>query len=264
MPYARRAAHTAKVAANAIRIVVFMSASYWGAANAVEIDVMSTGAVKAAFTDAADKWMKDTGHKVVATFDPAGPLRQKIAAGVRGDIVIIPVENFAALERDGVIVPGTRRDLGAVSLGAAVKEGAPVPDISSVDALKSTLRSAKTVTYMDPERGSSGKYFDTVVLARLGMRDEVRAKAKLGQGGSTADKVASGEAEIAFQNVTELMNVKGAKVVGLLPAELQSPIVYSGAVMKDAKHPREAQDLLDFLASPEGRKTFLQRGFAAP
>ena len=234
------------------------------AANAAELTVMSTGAVKAPFTDAQEQWSKDTGHKVSATFDPAGPLRQKIASGVRGDIVIIPVENFAALEKDGVIVPGTRRDLGAVSMGAAVKEGAPVPDVSTVDALKSTLRNAKTVTYMDPERGSSGKYFDTVVLPKLGMRDEVRAKAKLGQGGSTADKVASGEAEIAFQNVSELMTVKGVKVVGLLPPELQSPIVYSGAVMKDAKNPKEARELLDYLASPAGRKAFLERGFSAP
>ena len=183
---------------------------------------------------------------------------------MRADILIIPVDSLAALEKDGLIVAGTRRDLGAVSMGAAVKEGAAVPDISSVDALKATLRNAKSVTYMDPERGSSGKYFDTVVLPKLGMRDEVRAKAKLGEGGSTADKVASGEAEIAFQNVSELMTVKGVKVVGLLPAELQSPIVYSGAVMKDAKNPKEAQALLDHLASPAGRKAFLDRGFAAP
>jgi molybdate transport system substrate-binding protein len=233
-------------------------------ANAVELTVMGTGAVKPPFTDASTQWSKDTGHRVTATFDPAGPLRQKIASGVRGDIVIIPVENFAALEKDGIIVPGTRRDLGAVSMGAAVKEGAPAPDISTIDALKSTLRNAKSVTYMDPERGSSGKYFDTVVLPKLGMRDEVRAKARLGEGGSTADKVVSGEAEIAFQNVSELMTVKGVKVVGLLPAELQSPIVYSGAVMKDAKNPAEAQALLDYLASPAGRKAFLDRGFTAP
>jgi molybdate transport system substrate-binding protein len=233
-------------------------------AGAAEITVMSTGAVKAPFTDASAQWSKDTGHKVSATFDPAGPLRQKIASGQRGDIVIIPIESFAALEKDGIIVPGSRRDLGAVSMGAAVKEGAPVPDISTVEALKGTLRSAKSVTYMDPERGSSGKYFDTVVLPKLGLRDEVRAKAKLGEGGSTAEKVASGEAEIAFQNVTELMNVKGAKVVGLIPAELQSPIVYSGAVMNGARNPGQAQQLLDYLASPPGRRVFLDKGFAAP
>jgi molybdate transport system substrate-binding protein len=234
------------------------------AANAADIKVMSAGAVKAAFNEATEQWSKDTGNKATATFDPAAPLRRKIAAGERGDIVILTAESFPELERDGIVVPGSRRDLGAVSMGAAVKEGAAVPDISTVDALKATLRDAKSVTYMDPERGSSGKYFDTVVLPKLGLRDEVRAKAKLGEGGSTADKVASGEAEIAFQNVTELMNVEGAKVVGLIPAQLQSPIVYAGAVMKDARNPREAQQLLDYLASPAGRKVFLQRGFTVP
>jgi len=233
-------------------------------AGAAEITVMSAGAVKVPFTDASAQWSKDTGNKVSATFDPAGPLRQKIASGQRADIVIIPIESLAALEKDGIIVPGSRRDLGAVSMGAAVKDGAPLPDISTVEALKATLRSAKSVTYMDPERGSSGKYFDTVVLPKLGLRDEVRAKAKLGEGGSTAEKVASGEAQIAFQNVTELMNVKGAKVVGLIPAELQSPIVYAGAVMKGAKNAGEAQQLLDYLASPSGRRVFLDQGFNAP
>jgi molybdate transport system substrate-binding protein len=235
-----------------------------GSANAADVNVMSTGAVKGPFAEASDKWSKDTGNKVTASFDPAGPLRQKLAAGVRGDIVIMPVENFAALEKDGLVVPGTRRDFGAVSMGVAVKEGAAVPDISTVEALKKTLREAKTVTYMDPEKGSSGKYFDTTVLPRLGMRDEVRAKTKLGQGGSVGDIVVKGEADIAFQNVTELLPVKGVKVVGLLPAELQSPIVYSGAVMKDAKNPREAQQLLDYLASAAGRKIFVDHGFAAP
>ena len=75
---------------------------------ATEVKVMSTGAVKAAFSDAADAWSKASGHKVNASFDPAGPLRQKLAAGERGDVLIIPVENFAALEKDGIIAPGTR------------------------------------------------------------------------------------------------------------------------------------------------------------
>jgi molybdate transport system substrate-binding protein len=235
-----------------------------GAASAAELNVMSTGAVKVPFTQACEEWSRETGNKVAASFDPAGPLREKLAAGVRGDILIMPVESFAAFEKQGLVVAGTRRDFGAVSMGVAVKQGAPMPDISTVDALKKTLREAKTVTYMDPDKGSSGKYFDSTVLPRLGMRDEVRAKTKLGQGGSVGDIVAKGEADIAFQNVTELLPVKGVTVVGLLPAELQSPIVYSGAVMKDAKHPKEAQQLLDYLSAPGGRKVFMQHGFAAP
>ena len=235
-----------------------------GTAGAAEVTVMSGGAVRTAFSAAVPGWEKASGHKVAAAFAPAGDLRKKIAAGERADVLIIPAENFAALEKEGAIDPATRRDLGAVAMGAAVKEGARVPDISTPDKLKTTLLAAKSVTYMDPERGTSGKHFDEGVLAKLGVRDEVRAKAKLGEGGYIAEKVASGEVEIAFHQMTEILPVKGITVVGFLPAELQKTTVYSGAVMKGARNPREAQALLDYLASPEGRKYFLERGFTAP
>ncbi len=235
-----------------------------GPAGAAEVTVMSGGAVRSAFNDAASGWAKASGHKVVAVFAPAGDLRRKIAAGERADILIIPVENFAALEKEGAIDPGTRRDLGAVAMGAAVKQGARVPDISTPHKLNDTQLAAKYVTYMDPRRGTSGKHFDESVLGRLGVRDEVRAKATLGEGGYIAEKVASGEVEIAFHQMTEILPVKGITVVGLLPAELQKTTVYSGAVMRGARNPREAQALLDYLASPGGRKYFLDRGFTAP
>jgi molybdate transport system substrate-binding protein len=235
-----------------------------GAAGAAQVSVMSAGAVKSAFTDASAAWEKRSGNKVSATWAPAGDLRKKIAAGERADILIIPVEHFAALEREGAIDAATRRDLAGVSMGAAVKKGAPVPDISTAEKLKSTLLAAKSLTYMDPERGTSGKHFDESVLPKLGVRDQVRAKAKLGEGGYIAEKVASGEVEIAFHNVTEILPVAGVTFVGLIPAEFQRATTYSGAVMKGAKNPAEAQALLDYLVSPEGRKSFLDRGYNAP
>lgn len=230
---------------------------------AAELAVISIGAVRAPFNICAGAWEEATGNKVRASFDPAGEVRKKLAAGEIADVLIMPADALAALEKDGRVVAGSKRDLGAVAMGAAVKKGAPLPDISTPEALKRALLAAKSVTYMDPERGTSGKHFDEFVLPRLGIRDAVRAKATLGEGGSTADKVARGEAEIAFQNLSELMTVEGVTVVGLLPAQLQRPIVYSGAVMKSAQHPREAQALLDYL-STEGRKAFLDRGFTAP
>ena len=151
--------------------------------------------------------------------------------------------------------------MGAASEG----EGAPVPDISSVGGVEENVAQREVGDLHGSRTGTSAASIsDATVLPRLGMRDEVRAKTKLGQGGSVAEIVASGEAEIAFQNVTELLPVKGVKVVGLPPAELQSPIVYAGAVMNGAKNPGEAQQLLDYLASPPGRRVFLDKGFAAP
>ena len=249
----------AVIAASAATVLLFA-----GNAFAAELTVMSTGAVRSAFLDATAQWEKASGNKVAATFNPAGDVRKKLSAGEGADILILPAESFAALERDGTVVAGSLRDLGGVAMAAAVKKGAPVPDISTPEALTRTLIAAKSVTYMDPERGTSGKHFDETVLPRLGVRDAVRAKAKLGEGGYIAEKVAQGEVEIAFHNLTEILPVEGVTIVGLIPAELQRATVYSGAVMKSAKYPREAQALLDYLASPAGRKPFLDRGFTAP
>ena len=245
-----------------IACAALVAGASFGAA-AAQVDVMSVGAVKAAFGEASAQWARESSNTVQASFDPAGDVRKKIASGQHADIVILPVEALDALQRDGVVAAGTRRDLGAVAIAAAVKQGAAVPDISTPEALKQTLLAAKSVTYMDPERGTSGRYFDGTVLPALGVREQVRAKAKLGEGGYIAEKVASGEVEIAFHNLTEILPVKGVTIVGPLPASLQKPTVYSGAVMKDAKNPVEAQALLDYL-STHGRKSFTDRGFTAP
>lgn len=231
---------------------------------AAEVTVMSGGAVKSAFTAAVHAWEARTGNKVKAEFAPAGDLRKKVAAGEVTDVIIVPAENFAELEKQGAVDAGSRRNLGAVAMGAAVKQGAPRPDISTPEALRKTLAEVKTLTYMDPTRGTSGKHFDEVVLPKLGMRDQVRAKATLGEGGFIAEKVARGEVEIAFHQMTEMLPVAGVTVIGPLPPELQKTTVYTGAVMTKAKNAADAKALLEYLASAEGRKFFLDRGFTAP
>ena len=233
-------------------------------AQAVEITVLSGGAVKSAFTDAVKLYEKKSGNKVNATFAPAGDLRKKIAAGESADVLIVPRENLPEFDKAGALAAGTERELAGVAMGAAVRKGAPMPDISTPAALKRTLLEAKSVTYMDPSRGTSGKFFDESVLPALGIRDPVRAKATLGQGGFIAEKVASGEVDIAFHQITELLPVKGVTLVGPLPDPLQKRTTYAALLAKSPKHPGEARSLLDFLVSPGGRRTFIEHGFAAP
>lgn len=235
-----------------------------GPGAAAEVTVMSGGAVKSAFTAATEAWQKKTGHTVKATFAPAGELRKRVQGGEVADILVVPSENLPEYEKAGAIDAASRRDLGVVAMGAAVRKGAPVPDISTPEALKKTLTEAKSLTYMDPTRGTSGKHFDEQVLPKLGIRDEVRRKATLGEGGFIAEKVARGEVEMAFHQMTEMLPVQGVTIVGPLPRELQKLTVYTGAIMKGARHPAEAKALLDFLTSDEGRKAFLDRGFSAP
>lgn len=146
----------------------------------------------------------------------------------------------------------------------AVKKGAARPDISTPEAFKRALQQAKSLTYMDPARGTSGKHVDEAVLPKLGIRDEVRAKTKFGEGGYIADKVARGEVEMALHQMTEMLPVPGIDIVGPLPKELQKETVYSAVIMKGAKNPKDAEALLAYLVSAEGRKAFLERGFAAP
>ena len=232
--------------------------------HAAEVTVLSAGAVKTAFTAATETWQAMSGNKVQAVFAPAGELRKKVAAGEFADVIIVPADIFPEIERAGAVAASTRRDLGTVAMGAAVKKGAPVPDISTAEALRKTLTEVKSLTYMDPTRGTSGKHFDETVLPKLGMRDAVRAKATLGEGGFIAEKVARGEVEIAFHQITEMLPVAGVTIVGPLPPELQKHTVYTGAVMKSARNPREAQALLDYLVGAAGRKAFLDRGFTAP
>ena len=235
-----------------------------GTALCAQLTVLSAGAVRSAFSEASAAWEKRTGHTVKATFAPAGEMQKRLDAGERFDIVILPAENFAALEHDGLVSAESKRALGVVAIGVAVRKGAPVPDISTPEAVKRLLLEVKSLTYMDPARGTSGKFIDEVILTKLGVREAVRAKTTLGEGGPIAEKVARGEVELAMHQMTEILPVDGITPVGLLPPELQKYTVYAGALMKSSSAPRESESLLAYLASPEGRRSFVERGFSLP
>ena len=164
-------------------------AALTGPTAAAELKVLSAGAVKAVVPDLAEQFRRETGHTVHLTFDTAGALRQR-AMTEPADVLIITDAAIDDLARQGVVVPGTRTDVARVGIGVGVRQGAPVPDISTPDTLKQTLLSVRSLTYMDPTRGTSGKHVDEVVLPQLGIRDAVRAKATLGEGGFIAEKVA--------------------------------------------------------------------------
>ncbi len=246
-----------------VAVLGFLAFSWSVAACAAEVVVLSGGAVKLAFTEAAAAWEKKTGHRVKATFAPAGEMQKRLAAGERYDLVIMPAENLPALERGGVLAAGPHKPIAGVSIGVAVKKGAPVPDLSTPEAVKRLLVGAKSLTYMDPTRGTSGKHVDEVVLPKLGVRDEVRAKTTFGEGGMIAEKVARGEVEVAIHQYTEILPVEGVTPAGLLPPELQKVTIYTGALTRTAASPAEAGALLDFLAT-DARPMFLARGYSAP
>jgi molybdate transport system substrate-binding protein len=231
---------------------------------AAEIKVLTAGAMRAVVAAVVADFEKHTGHKVALDNDTAGGLAKRIDGGETFDVAIITPAVVDDLAKKGKILPGSRIDLAKVGMGVAIKQGAPAPDIGTVDAFKATLLAAKSVAYIDPKAGgSSGIYFDKL-LDRLGIADQVRAKAKLKAGGYVAELVASGEAEIAIHQISEIVPVKGVTLVGPLPAEIQNATVYAGGIGAAARDGVAAKALIDFLAGPATDSILTSKGMQKP
>jgi len=233
-------------------------------AQAAELKVLTAGAMKSVVVALQGDFEKQTGHRLSIDNDTAGALQRRIIGGEALDVAIVTPAVVDDLIAKGKIVAGSKAEVAKVGIGVAVKEGAPVPAISDVAAFKGALLAAKTVAYIDPKSGgSSGIYFDTL-LDKLGVGDAVRAKAKLKQGGYVAELVATGEAELAVHQISEILPVKGVVLVGPLPAEVQNYTVYAAGVGASARAPQAAAEFVAFLKSPAAAALLAKRGMSAP
>lgn len=243
--------------------VLFAFAFATGAAGADEIRVLSGGAAQSPLQAALPAFEARSGHKVAIAFAPAGEIAKRVAAGEIYDLLILPAENIDAYEKQGKVVPGSRAPLGKVGIGVAVNERAAAPDISTPEAFKQALLAAKSVVYIDPARGTSGKHF-AGVLQQLGIAGEVNAKATLGSGGYVVAPVGKGEIELGVHQITEILPVPGVKLVGPLPPALQKWTTYTAVAMPGAKSPDAARALVAFLTSADASAIFTPKGFSAP
>lgn len=228
-----------------------------------EIRVLSGGAVQSPLGAALPAFEGRSGHKVTIVYAPAGEIAKRVAAGEVFDLLIMPDENVDTYEKQGKVVAGSRAPLGKVGIGVAVNERAAAPDISTPEAFKQALLAAKSIVYIDPARGTSGKHF-AGVLRELGIAEQVNAKATLGTGGYVVAPVGKGEIELGVHQITEILPVPGVKLVGPLPPPLQKWTTYTAVAMPGAKSPDAARALVVFLRSPEALALFAPKGFAAP
>ena len=233
------------------------------AASAAEISVYSGGAVKAALSEAAAKFEKASGHRIAVEYAPIGVLLRGLAAGAKPDVVVLTLDVMAEAERNAWVVPGTATALGGVGVGVAVNEHSVAPDISTPEAFKQTLLVAKSITYINPTKGTSGKHF-AEVLQRLGISEAVKAKTRLADGGYVVESVARGEIELGIQQITEILPVTGVKLVGPLPAPLQKITVYSAALTPYARDAEAVREFLAYLRGAEARGIFTAKGFSTP
>jgi molybdate transport system substrate-binding protein len=208
--------------------------------------VLSTLAVMGAMRELGAQYEAQTGISVEADFSPTVALLERLRGGETADIAILTAQGIDDLIHEGIVRNATRTDMALSFVGIAVKAGAAKPDIGSVEALKATLLAARSVAYS--KIGASGIFF-AGLLECLGIAAEVRAS--IVPSGFTAERLVSGEAELAVQQVSELMMVPGIEVVGPLPPEVQTVATFSGGLLAASPRPEEASALLRFLASPE-------------
>jgi molybdate transport system substrate-binding protein len=226
-----------------------------------DIKVMSAGAVKAMVVALGAEFERDTGNKLDLNFGTAGSLRDRLKAGETADLVILSESAIDALEKTGLFVPGSRTDLGRTVTGVVIKEGAAVPDISTPEAFKAALLKAKSVAYTDPKAGGSSGTMFAALLEKLDIAAEVNKKAVLGKGGvDVATSIAEGRAEIGTTFISEVLPVKGAKVVGTLPGALHNSNTYTAAITAGSASRDAAAALLRHLTNPAGRARWTAAG----
>ena len=228
--------------------------------HAAEIRVLTAGAMKEVVLGLAKDFEKTSGHTVTIANDTAGGLAKRIEAGEGFDVAVITPAVIDDLISKGKMAPASRIDLAKVGIGVAVREGAPKPDISNVEALKKTLLAARSVAYIDPASGGSSGIYFSGLLDRLGIAAEVKPKAKLKAGGYVAESVANGEADIAVHQISEILPVKGVVLVGPLPAEVQRITVYAAGIAPGPKDKSAAEAFLKHLTSPAAAALLTSKG----
>ncbi len=212
------------------------------------VRLLSTLALMGAVRNLAGRYEAAGGARIDADFAPTLGLLDRLRDGEAADVVILTREGLDDLAAKGTVVADSRVDLARSFVGIAVKAGAEHPDIATEAALRATLLGARSVAYS--RIGASGIFF-AQLIERMGIASEINARATIAPSGFTAERLVTGEAALAVQQISELKQVAGAEVIGPIPLDLQSPAVFSAGRLAASKRVVQSDALLKYLASPE-------------
>jgi molybdate transport system substrate-binding protein len=230
--------------------------------NAPSLKVMISPGLKAAYEKLVPEFERKTGHIIVTVYGASmgsapDAIPNRLQSGESADVVILASSALEELVKKDKVTPGTRVDLARAFIAVAVRAGAPKPDISTLESLKRTLLAAKSIAYS----GSvSGVYVSTELFQRLGIADAIRSKCIRVDTEMVGTVVARGDAEIGFQQLSELLPIAGIDILGPIPKEVQKITMFSGGVAVNSKEPEIAKQFLQFLASPEAAATIKKSG----
>ena len=229
---------------------------------ATEVHVMTSGGFTAAYKALVPEFERATGHKVVSAYGASmggapDSIPSRLGRGEPADVVILAAPALEALIKDGKVQAGSRVDLVRSAIGMSVKSGAPKPDISTMEAFRKTLLDAKSIAY---SASASGTYLSTVLFPRMGIWDQIKDKSKRIESERVGTIVARGEAEIGFQQVSELLPIAGIDFVGTLPEGAQQVTIFSAGLAAGAKEPDAAKELIRYFKAHEAAPTISKHG----
>ena len=247
-----------------LALVTLMMAT--GLASAADIQVMISAGFSGVYAELGPAFERASGHRLVTTRGPSmgdssEAIPTRLARGEVADVLILDRVSVEPLIKQALVRADSRVDLARSQIGMVVRAGAAKPDISSVDALRSTLLAAKSIAYSD---SGSGTYLSTTLFPQLGIADQIASKTRKVRGPPSGEPVAAvvarGEAEIGFQQVAELIHVNGISFVGPIPAEVQPTTFFSAVLTQTALQPEAASALIRFLSSAKAAPIILKAG----
>jgi molybdate transport system substrate-binding protein len=239
------------------RTILAVAALACAAAQAAEIKVLSSNALKPVLEELVPQFEKATGHRVKAEFAPAADLKGRIEKREAFDVAILTTPLMDELAKNSHIAGGSRFDVARSGAGVAIRKGAPRPDLSSAASFKRALQQAKSIAYVGT--GATGANMRRI-FDNFGIADEMKAKTRLVSGIGAAEAVARGEAELGFTQVSEILSVAGAELAGPLPAEVQVYTVFPAAGSASAREPTAGLEFLRYLKAPEAVKVIRAKG----
>lgn len=231
-----------------------------GPSAAAEIKVLTTGAFKQVVMALVPEFEKATGNKVVVDNGTVGQLTQRVDGGETFDVLVLSPKGIETYIQQGKIVLGSNANLAKVGVGVMVKEGAPKPDVSTVEAFKQALLQARSVGYIDPASGGSSGIYVANLLEKLGIAEQIKPKAKLQKGGHVSDLVKAGEAEIGIHQMSEIVGQPGVTLVGPLPAPIENYTTYAVGLGSAARQPEAARAFVKVLTGPTAAAVLKAKG----
>ena len=245
---------TASALTKCLALAMLMCAA---TAHAAEIKLIASAAMKGAVSELIPPFEKASGHKIITTWAGTEAITQRVAGGEMVDVVLIAAPNIDKLVAAGKVVAGSRADVAKSGIGVAVRAGLPKPDISSGEAVKSAVLAARSIAYSS---GPSG-YYLSELFKKMGIAEQIKDKVKQTPSGvQVGEVVARGEADLGFQQVSELLHHEGIDYLGPLPPEIQHTTVFSAGLHERAHASAAAQALIKFLTGPEAAPLIRKMG----